>query len=238
VLTHSRYDLNPTFDVAVGSEIFSLHTSVFTGRSEFFRAARKPQWLAGSPKKPVDLKDEDPRVFNEYMNCVYFGQEGLKHYADNIKSTAEVDRTEPADAGFEALIRVYLLADKLQDLDTTNVVIDEIMRFSDTAKRVPCSSNYHLVYDNTTPHSRLRVLMRDFWMYEMDEEYDKALDALPQDLMQDILGEFLRVKRARKHATVKEAFNKDLSTDLDSYICFYHQHDGKHSRCGRRSKFG
>ena len=65
MLTHSRYDLNPTFDVAVGSEIFSLHTSVFTERSEFFRAARKLQCLVGTPEKPVDLKDEEPKVFNE-----------------------------------------------------------------------------------------------------------------------------------------------------------------------------
>jgi hypothetical protein len=37
----------------------------------------------------------------------------------------------------------------------------------------------------------------------MDEEYDKALDALPKDLMEDILRQFLRVKRDRKDATVK-----------------------------------
>ena len=70
----------------------------------------------------------------------------------------------------------------------------------------------------------------------MDEEYDKALDALPEDLMQDILREFLRVKRNRKDATVKKAFNKDLSADLKWNTCFYHQHDSKHPRCGLKSK--
>lgn len=230
-LTHPRYDLNPTFEVAVGSETFSLHTSVFTERSEFFRAARKPEWLAGAPKKPVELRDEDPKVFNEYMNCVYFEQEGIKHYANDLKSIAETDRTEPANAGFEGLTRVYLLADKLQNLSTTNVVIDEIMRFSDVAKRIPCSDNFHLVYDHTTPHCLLRRLMRDFWMYEMDEEYDKVPDALPKDLMEDILRQFLRVKCDRKDATVKQAFHKELSANTKYNPCFYHQHDAKHPTC-------
>lgn len=171
------------------------------------------------------------------MNCVYFGQEGLKHYADDIKLIAEPDRVDKANAGFQQLIRVYLLADKLQDLVTTNVAIDEIMRFSDISGRVPCSDNYHHVYDNTMPRSPLRALMRDFWVYEMDEEYDKALDALPKDLMQDILREFLRVKRDGRHATVSKAFNRDLRADTKGRgRCFYHQHDDKHPRCDPKSR--
>lgn len=90
--------------MAVGPETFSLHTSVCTERSKFFCAARKPVWLVIAPKKPVDLTDEDPKVFNEYMNCVHFGQEKLKHYADDIESIAETDRTKPANAGLESLI--------------------------------------------------------------------------------------------------------------------------------------
>jgi hypothetical protein len=65
----------------------------------------------------------------------------------------------------------------------------------------------------------------------MDEEYDKALDALPKDLMEDILRQFLRVKRDRKDATVKQAFNKELSANTKYNTCFYHQHDDKHPKC-------
>jgi hypothetical protein len=165
------------------------------------------------------------------MSCVYFGQEGLKHYADDIKSTGEANRVNKANFGFQQLIRVYLLADRLQDLVTTNVVIDEIMRFSDISGRIPCSDNFNHVYDHTTPHSPLRALMRDFWIYEMDEEYDQALDALPKDFMHDVLREFLRVKRDGKHATVKKAFNRDLRADTKANTCFYHQHNDKHRKC-------
>jgi hypothetical protein len=70
LLTSSRYDLNSTFDVIVGSEIFSLHSSVFTERSGFFSAARKPEWLAEDVNTPVNLEDEDGKLFNTYVNCV------------------------------------------------------------------------------------------------------------------------------------------------------------------------
>jgi hypothetical protein len=46
-------------------------------RSDFFKAARKPEWLT-NPNKPVDLQDEEPEVFSRYLNCVYLGIEALQ----------------------------------------------------------------------------------------------------------------------------------------------------------------
>lgn len=59
---------------------FVLHTDLFTKQSEFFRAARSPQWLSTSadPTKPVDCEDDDPDVFSAYVNCAYRGAEGIK----------------------------------------------------------------------------------------------------------------------------------------------------------------
>jgi hypothetical protein len=230
-----RYDLNPTFDVLVGSKTFSLHTSVFTERSEFFRAARKPGWLAEHPQKPVDLKDEDAEVFNEYMNCVYFGRDALKHYVDDVKSSPDIVQGTSADAGFKALIDVYLLADKLQDLGTANLVIDGIIQFSDDVGHTPDGSVLHYAYDHTPDQSPLRVLMRDYWMYEMNAAYKNALDDLPEELMRDILREFLRVKNKDKNETVRKAFEKILSTATKEDICHYHQHDDKYPKCAQKS---
>ena len=57
---------------------FTVHHKLFTQRSEFFRAARSPQWLT-DPTKPVDLEDDDPEVVSKYLSCVYFGvEEALK----------------------------------------------------------------------------------------------------------------------------------------------------------------
>lgn len=80
-----RYDFTSTFDVVVGkspsSQRFTLHSNVFTSRSGFLKAARKPEWLTDFTKC-TELQDEEPEVFSRYMNCVYFGVEAL-HLSDN-----------------------------------------------------------------------------------------------------------------------------------------------------------
>jgi hypothetical protein len=70
---------------------FMVYSSVMIQRSEFFRAARSPQWLA-DPTKPVDLEDYDADIFEAYLNCAYFG-------ARIIKSKVE-DEAPPAETSF------------------------------------------------------------------------------------------------------------------------------------------
>lgn len=82
-LTSDRHDFSSTFDILVGQlpgnvQRFTVHTDVLTRRSRFFAAARKHEWIAGEEAKPVDLSDEDPEVFQTYLNCVYIGPETLK----------------------------------------------------------------------------------------------------------------------------------------------------------------
>jgi hypothetical protein len=152
LLTYSRYDLTSTFDVKVKAKIFTLHTTVFTERSEFLRAARKPEWLDNNPNNPVDLEDEDAEVFSTYVNCVYFGPEAPEHYADSIMPLSELTSTENEVRmveGLQTLIEVYILSDKMQDLVTTNMVIDEVIRFSDIVEIAPCDKLVSLAYAGT-----------------------------------------------------------------------------------------
>ena len=212
-----------------------MYTAVFTERSEFFRAARKPEWLAGDPKKPVDLKEEDPDVFNEYMNCVYFGPNALHHYTRDAEQGHHVHDLEHVT--YRALVRVYLLADKLQDPTTANIAIDEIIRSSDASRTVP-GTEYAHVYSRTPRNSPLQRLMRDFWIYELDPEAEKPLDGVPREMKEDIMLEFLRVKVKHEGAAVREAFKKTLSAETKRDKCRYHQHDEKHPRCDPESISG
>jgi hypothetical protein len=65
-------------------QCFTVHTNVFTQRSRFLCAARKPEWLT-NVTKPVDLTDEDPEVFHAYLNCVYFGPQTLREHGDEFE---------------------------------------------------------------------------------------------------------------------------------------------------------
>lgn len=220
----------------VGSKTFSLYTAIFTERSEFFRAARKPEWLAADPKKPVDLKDEDSEFFNTYINCVYFGREVLKIHAVEWTMCPRSDRAHKIDIGFRTLIQIYLLADKLQDLTTANMAIDEIINFSDTVWIVPYDEFSH-IYSHTPPNSPLRAIVRDHCVYEYStSSLAKQVAEFPRDLVNDIMFEVLRNKAMDKDETVKNAFGKQLKAFTHGDRCHYHRHDDKHPRCVSKPK--
>jgi hypothetical protein len=127
---------------------------------------------------------------------------------------------------FDALVRLYVLADKLCDLMTSNMVIDRMVRYSDDVNRIPSSSAITLAYDSTASGSPLRALMCDYFIHEGHARYfeiDKATN-YPRDFFQDIAARYLERKFTNESntATVKDAFRVNVSS---RGRCHYHQHD-------------
>jgi hypothetical protein len=133
--------------------LFTIHEDVITQRSKLLRTARqqKKNW---KKSKASMLKDEDPQVFSAYLHTVYFGVVSLKN---RIAEDAEVARF---------LVDLYLLADKLLDPVTANMVIDEILSFFDR-NIGPLSGVTPHVYASTADGSLLRMLVRDFYIHEV-----------------------------------------------------------------------
>jgi len=243
LLTLSSYNLEDTFDVVVGdpsspeSKRFSLHTSVFVAHSGFLAAARKPEWIALNPGNPVDLKDEDPELFQAYMNCTYFGFETIEHWVDSFKFPAQAQTSANAEqtaqeALFTKLIKLYLLCLKLIDFKAANMVVDEIVRFGDKAGSIPLLGPTSLAYGNTVEGAPLRNLIRDYWMYESSNVERQALRAeeFPVECLQGIalavLERFdgLPLERADLAMSPRTLCLQDK--------CRYHLHDDKHPQCG------
>jgi hypothetical protein len=128
-LTSYRHDFSFTFDVRVGQlprhvKRFPVHTNIFTQRSKFLAAARKPEWIAGDATKPVDLSDVNPDVFQAYLNCVYVGLETLEEipgafelgvrggcYVDEVK---EIPKHTPTSLA--SCIRLYCQEQSFTDI--------------------------------------------------------------------------------------------------------------------------
>jgi hypothetical protein len=237
---------------------FTIHTDIFTKRSRFLAAARKPEWISGDPSKAVDLTDEDPDVFQAYLNVVYVGPETLEeipgaferevgettggfssliiynlckssnkenlianfgefgkvkevsisdwhlyskygspYYAvitfdtaaagmaalrasihpvlDGHRLTVKPCRIdskeyytreyELADSHYERLVNLYLLADKLRDLSTANMVMDQIQQFCNATDVHPGKVPISAAYQSTGEGSPLRKILRDMWFY-------------------------------------------------------------------------
>jgi hypothetical protein len=240
ILTPHSHDLEDTFVVVVGSppsesKRFTLHTSVFVAQSGYLAAARKPEWTAQNPGQPVDLKDEDPELFQAYMNCVYFGDETIEHWVDDyLSSLPEMlvdDKQQARDALFTKLIGLYLLCQRLIDFKAANMVIDEVIRLTNAGKIIPMRGPIVLAYSSTIKDHPLHALIRDYWIYESSNTERRVLraDDFPAECLQDItlalLGKFDEFPLRQ--------FNLNLSVGTLCLRdkCRYHSHDEKHRRC-------
>lgn len=236
-----RYDFTRTFDVLVGPDRkrISVHHDILTQRSGFFQAARKPQWIDG-PQVPTDLSDYDPDDFQDYLQLVYT-REMLAPDVEVSQWCEDGCHTETFTPGlvtkvqshYSDLVNLYILADKLQDLKSANLIMDRILQFDDDVPKMPRVDLIRRIWTKTPSTSPLRAMVRDLIIYEAQADYfDNAkITDLPKELLLDIAEEHLSIKWEEvgaRDGRVSEVYHKRIS---DFSKCHYHQHDDKHPVC-------
>lgn len=217
---------------------FTVYHDILTERSGFFTAARSSRWTQDS-QKPTDLTDHDPEDFSNYLQLVYGGGciqpcEELSQFAKGYPNQAVTDViSELGSAHYMALFKLYILADKLEDLKSANLIMDDILLFGGKYTRMLGSMPTNFVYDRTPPNSTLRNLIRDTMVYEnagrhfLDEPF---ADKLPHQLLLDVVKEHRHIKfeQAGPHGSFSDVYEKRLSNFPK---CRYHQHNDRHPEC-------
>ena len=158
---------------------------------------------------PIKLPEEDPEIFNEYLRNVY---------GCELKSGKKSVATK-----FTSLARVYILAEKLGDLQSANEIVDEIIRFSEDENNVPDSSCVTIIMAQTTRTSPLRQLMIDIYAHEASEEVFVQEDdeTLPHDFLLAVSKEMVKLRDG----------DTSKITLSDQHKCHYHQHDASCPQC-------
>lgn len=217
---------------------FPVYYDLLTARSDFFHAA-----LAANPQQPVRLDDEDPDVFSLYLNCVHSGIEVVRaggellskqiHTASdgvenlvkrerNSEQSADESEDHPDGGRFEALIRLHLLANKLQDFDMMNSTIDELVRMVDEDGLIPTQAN--LVYTSTKRGDPLRSLVRDVYLHEAEssECYEfLQTSELHSEFWRDVSLEYFKLKDAGK--SIGEVYGLKIGKEKGVNRCEYYQ---------------
>lgn len=212
----------------------------------FSLAARHAQ-----PHDPVHLEGEDPDVFSLYLNCIHSGMDairadgqllgkrvatGSEFIAMDVKQEPGSEQTakdvdnDPEGTRFEALIKLHLLADKLQDLAMMNIVVDEIVRMIEDDGLVPAHIN--LVYESTSPGAVLRTLLRDVYLHEAESAECLAFlrsASLHHDFWRDISLQDFNLKDTER--SISEVYGLSISRDKCANRCYYHQHSDEHPPC-------
>jgi hypothetical protein len=191
-------------------------------------------------KKVVYLRNHDPELFQEYVHCVYFGPQALRQWAQasEVKTEANSDgstrdeKQTAADLVFKKLVGLYLLAVRLVDFKTANMVTDEIIRASDALACIPTQGPVSLAYASTGTGSPLRRLLRDFWIYQSastqtDSEHLRTA-GFPAECVQDIAIDMIRIASSDPDNTNFDQAFKDFYFDE---ACRYHHHNRLHPAC-------
>jgi hypothetical protein len=228
-----RYHLTDTFDVLVGTapnrQRFTVHHDLITQRSEFFRAARSRRWTKRN--KPTKLVDEQPHMFSAYMNCLYLGADFMIERPATlvIEGSISEDDKEKANKNDEEdtmrfLVDLYILADKLLDPISANLIIDKLIAFVDTLSWMPGPITITYVYNNTVDGNPLRRLCRDWRIHEIAHGWPmktaKTEWNLPHEFLQDLLIENARLQLENPKGQLGEVFDTIMARRPKSH---YHQ---------------
>ncbi|KAK3691468.1 hypothetical protein LTR37_018665 [Vermiconidia calcicola] len=152
-------DFFKTIQVLVGSEksCFVVYKDTITRRSPFFDAACKKHWNQSEDAKPIELPDDDPEIFTDYLQTLY----GDKVQAEDADE----------DHGFLALAKAYILADKLGDLQSANLIIDKITIHRRTTSAIPGVQSIVTAFERASESSPLRRLLVNIYIDVSDPEY-------------------------------------------------------------------
>ncbi|KAF1950232.1 hypothetical protein CC80DRAFT_554463 [Byssothecium circinans] len=188
--------------IVVGEEktVFSIHEAVLTARSKFFKNAMTGNWKEAEDKA-VKLPEDDPDVFALYEQIVYTGK--IPAYDDTGDERRDIycqgwDRFQK---GYEILCSLFVLAERLQDMNAKNMATDAILnkyfhghnllKKNDTSGASAClpgKDAINIMCEGTPAPSPGRDVLVDLFVYLCDYQgFDGSQLAKPHDLHEGFL---------------------------------------------------
>ena len=215
-------------EVLVGPEkkLFAVHRDVICDRSPFFRAACSERWQQGS--KAIELLDDDPEIFDTYLLCVYKDKINTGGSEEN---KCDADITD-FDGNYDRLLRTYILADKLGDVVTTNMVIEEMIEYSAKAKLFPAAFDLQLGFAETCETSPVQLLFVDHFVHEAGVrsiEWLCSEEEVPEQLLRRVLIRRAQLEMENLSKKLCDVYQFSFTA---AQKCRYHQHSSEHPRCG------
>jgi len=178
-----RFD-GPMLKLRVGSGLnmasFFVHSTLLTSRSDFFKHAII-QDSKENEETTIALPEDNPVTFRRYLNLVYVHQLATKGTMQWLK-----------------LCRLYVLAEKLQDVTSKNQIIDGMCVFFNEITCRPAvkhRTHYNLpslataeLYDGTTHGSKARKLLVDLYTDFGSESWlqSDSLIPLPEKFIHEL----------------------------------------------------
>ncbi|KAJ8115591.1 hypothetical protein OPT61_g2801 [Boeremia exigua] len=174
---------SPSIHVLVGScdekKQFVVHEDLIKRSSPFFANAMGRDWKE-SCERTVPLPDDEPAVFSLYLKRIYTGTLPIQMPATN--TTGEQDQ-------YHALSKLYVLAEKLMDVDTKKAVLAALSaRAVETSYvTLPGCDSISYIYEGTPENDAARQWLVDVYTnYGSGNIMDCDRTGYPKEFLADL----------------------------------------------------
>lgn len=165
----------------------------------------------------VVLEDVDVDVFKIFVHWLYSGEVIA---VDDEEILAREGEKKYGSTQHEALVRLYVLADRLEVQTLRNAVMDEMNSLCSKLSRSPNANAVKIAYDETPENCELRRYMIDCYACTPDlEGLKRYRQQIPDAFFADA---FFRLKEAKD-----EKPTSPLKVDK----CHYHEHNDEVPKC-------
>jgi hypothetical protein len=174
--------------------------------------------------RPIINHDHSIDAANGDTNDASTNQSGQDEVHTTDYDTSYSEETDDMDdARIRVLIKLYVLADKLLDPHTANLVIDELIAFADALGSLPQPYSTKIVYERTPTGSPL-ALFCDWYIHEGYYTWDDQTDfGLPVEFLQDLLIATGRIQTEHRNEIIDEVFRTKA---INRPAGHYHQKSG------------
>ncbi|KAF2122118.1 hypothetical protein BDV96DRAFT_682126 [Lophiotrema nucula] len=206
-----------TIRVGQGAEqkTFLVHSTVICPRARFFEKAMNGSWKEAEDKV-VELKEDDPITFQRYQSLIYAGSAAFPD--------PEKDQSRVGYAVLnlqKALVRIYILADKLQDTKSKALVTETLLAVRRKSWKMVdgtsedyafSSSLIRIIYDDTPDSCPLRRMVVDDYAEVASGNWLARREHFPPEFIYDLA---VRTLDRRTKAGGETVVNCDASKYLE-----------------------
>lgn len=194
---------------------FTVPEDLLAEHSEYFKAACRNEWKEAT-SRVIKLLDVDIDTFHTYLYWVYRERVAMK----------PLSKKSDFMSSFNELAKLWLLSDRLVDLNLGNTVMDAMTRIIEKMSLVVLGAIkpeiINMIWSSTTPGRAIRRLVLEYYSQCITAaQMSPSMDELDSSFKQELMLHMMDFKN--------NAGNRILSLRED--LCRWHEHDKQHPEC-------
>lgn len=226
----TRLDFNNILEIRVGDEgCFLVPVNRITKRSKVLRDHYLQQAGNGDEIPIIDLPKEDRFLFDIYLQVVY---------QNEVILPLHVDETQDPHWSIRAMIRTYMLADRMEDTTSCNILVDGLIEFCSRHELVFEVDDWKLIFHGDYKGPVLRKLAVDFCVIATQPDFLKTqMCQMPLEMAIDCVGKFADLRHEMIKKVGRDETPYAITALLDLDICErYHQHSESCPPCSTSAR--